>query len=100
MKDHDPHHPYVRKLIGCGHGVLFSDYCKDCEIVAVQEQYKTAIRTVQRCRNELRRLGVSVPGQTSLPVHQPVQAPVHEAKPCPTCEALARSVMLDQTGKA
>lgn len=50
MKDHDPHHPYVRKLIGCGHGVLFSDYCKDCEIVAVQEQYKNAIRTVQRCR--------------------------------------------------
>ena len=57
MKDHDPHHPYVRKLIGCGHGVLFSDYCKDCEIVAVQEQYKNAIRTVQRCRNELRLWG-------------------------------------------
>lgn len=100
MKEHDPHHPYVRKFIGCGHGVLFTDYCKDCEIVAVQEQYKNAIRTVQRCRNELRRLGVSLPGQTSLPVHQPVHQPVHERDVCPTCEALARSVMLDQAGKA
>ena len=35
------------------------------EIVSVQEQYRNAIRTVQRCRNELRRLGVKVPGQTS-----------------------------------
>lgn len=94
MKKHDPNHPYVRKWIGCGHGVLFTDYCKDCEIVAVQEQYKNAIRTVQRCRNELRRLGVPAPGQTSLPAHQPV----HEDKVCPTCESLARSVMLDQRG--
>lgn len=98
MKEHDPNHPYVRKMVGCGHGVLFTDYCKDCEIVAVQEQYKNAIRTVQRCRNELRRLGVAMPGQTSLPVQAPVHQPVHEAKVCPTCEALARSVMLDQSG--
>lgn len=98
MSNHNPNHPYVQKFIGCGHGVLFTDYCKDCEIVSVQERYKNAIRTVQFCRNELRRLGVKVPGQTSLPVHQPVQVPVHDANPCPTCEALARSVMLDQRG--
>ena len=95
-KQHDPAHPYVRKFIGCGHGVLFTDYCKDCEIVGVQEQYRAAIRTVQRCRNELRRLGVSVAGETSMPVNQPV----HGRDVCPTCEALARTVMLDQTGKA
>jgi radical SAM superfamily enzyme YgiQ (UPF0313 family) len=65
-KPHDGKHPYVRIMKGCGHGVLFTDYCRDCEIVSVQEQYRNAIRTVQRCRNELRRLGVKVPGQTSL----------------------------------
>lgn len=64
-KEHDGQHPYVRSMRGCGHGVLFTDYCRDCEIVSVQEQYHNAIRTVQRCRNELRRLGVKVPGQTS-----------------------------------
>lgn len=37
-----------------------------------------------------------LPGRAEAPAHQPV----HEAKVCPTCEALARSVMLDQTGKA
>lgn len=70
MSEHDPNHPYVKKFIGCGHGVLFSDYCKACEIVSVQERYKNAIRTVQHCRNDLRRLGVAVPGQTSLPTKE------------------------------
>lgn len=64
-KEHDAQHPYVRSMKGCGHGVLFTDYCRDCEIVSVREQYRNAIRTVQRCRNELRRLGVKAPGQTS-----------------------------------
>lgn len=67
MSEHDPNHPYVRKMIGCGHGVLFTDYCKYCEIVSVIERYKTAIRTVQHCRNDLRRLGVAVPVMTTLP---------------------------------
>lgn len=61
---HDPSHPYVMKHIGCGHGVLFTDHCVDCEIVIVQEKYRNAIRTVQSCRNELRRLGVPLPGIT------------------------------------
>lgn len=64
-KPHDPHHPYVLQMRGCGHGVLFRDYCRDCEIVSVQERYKTAIRTVQHCRNDLRRLGVSMPGEVA-----------------------------------
>lgn len=64
-KDHQPAHPYVRKMIGCGHGVLFDDYCKDCEIVALQEQYRNAVRTVQRVRDRLRVLGSPMPGQTS-----------------------------------
>lgn len=65
-KPHDPQHPYVIRCVGCGHDVLFTDYCKDCEIVSVQERYRTAIRTVQQCRNDLRRLGVAAPGFTSL----------------------------------
>ncbi len=64
-KPHDPNHPYVLRMVGCGHGVLFTEYCKDCEIVSVQERYLQAIRTVQHCRNDLRRLGVPAPGFTS-----------------------------------
>ena len=60
MKEHDPTHPYVRQLVGCGHGVLFRDYCVDCEIVETREKYRAAVRTVQRCRDRL-------PGQTSMP---------------------------------
>lgn len=55
----------VRTLKGCGHGVLFTDYCRDCEIVGLQEQYKNAIRTVQSVRDRLRVLGQPMPGQTS-----------------------------------
>lgn len=39
--------------------------CVDCEIVALQEQYRTAIRTVQRVRDRMRVLGKPMPGQTS-----------------------------------
>ena len=66
LKPHNPDHPYVRRFVGCGHGVLFTDYCKDCEIVSLQNTYKSAIRRVQACRDELRRLGVALPWQTSL----------------------------------
>ena len=66
-KEHDPNHPFVRTLKGCGHGVLFTDYCRDCEIVALRERYRTAIRTVQEVRNRLRALGQPLPGQTSSP---------------------------------
>ena len=69
-KPHDGQHPYVRTLKGCGHGVLFTDYCRDCEIVKLQEQYKNAIRTVQSVRDRLRVLGQPMPGQTSLPKDQ------------------------------
>lgn len=65
-KEHDPNHPYVRRLVGCGHGVLFTDYCRDCEIVSIKTRYKSAIRTVQSCRNELRRLGVKLPGEMKI----------------------------------
>lgn len=66
MRDHDPNHPYVRTMKGCGHGVLFADYCVDCEIVSLQDQYKRAIRTVQSVRDRLRVLGAPLPGNTSL----------------------------------
>jgi hypothetical protein len=50
-------------LIGCGHGILFKDYCIDCEIVGLNSQYKDAVKTVQKVRNRLRELGVSLPGE-------------------------------------
>lgn len=65
-KDHDPHHRLVRTLKGCGHGVLFTDYCKDCEIVSLQESYRTAVRAIQSVRDRLRVLGQPMPGSTSL----------------------------------
>ncbi|MFX3574168.1 hypothetical protein [Ralstonia mannitolilytica] len=65
LKPHDPNHPYVRTLKGCGHGVLFTDYCVDCEVVSLYDQYKQAVRTVQSVRNNLRRLGYPLPGFAS-----------------------------------
>lgn len=62
-REHDPNHPYVRKLIGCGHGRLFSEPCQDCEIVKLHEQYTNAIRTVQIVRDRLRALGAPLPGR-------------------------------------
>ena len=59
MKPHDPNHPYVRRLIGCGHGVLFDDYCRDCEIVGLLSQLDDAKRTVERTAKRLR----SLPGE-------------------------------------
>ena len=60
MKPHDPNHPYVRRLVGCGHGVLFKDYCKDCEIVGLLSQLADAKRTVERTTKRLRSLGEKV----------------------------------------
>lgn len=57
MKPHDPNHPYVRRLIGCGHGVLFKDYCRDCEIVGLLSQRNAAKKTVERTEKRLRELG-------------------------------------------
>jgi len=59
---HDPNHPYVRKLIGCGHGRLWEDACVDCEIAGLRRQYKDAVKTVMRVRNRLRQLGAPMPG--------------------------------------
>ena len=60
MKPHDPNHPYVRRLVGCGHGVLFKDYCKDCVIVGLLSQRDTAKKTLERTERLLRELGEEV----------------------------------------
>lgn len=65
MRDHDPNHPYVRRLIGCGHGVLFSEPCVECEIVGLLDEYKRAVKTVMRVRDRMRQLGRPIPGKTS-----------------------------------
>ena len=36
-RDHDPSHPYLRTLKGCGHGRLFSESCVDCEVVGLMD---------------------------------------------------------------
>ena len=63
LRQHDASHPYVRSLTGCGHGRLFSEPCKDCEIVGLRQQYKDAVQTVMRVRNRLRQLGAPLPGE-------------------------------------
>ena len=65
MRDHDPNHPYVRRLIGCGHGVLFSEPCVECEIVGLLDEYKRAVKTVMRVRDRMQQLGRPIPGKTS-----------------------------------
>ena len=65
MRDHDPNHPYLRKMVGCGHGRLFSEPCVDCEVVGLMDEYKRAVKTVQRVRDRMRQLGCPMPGQTS-----------------------------------
>ena len=75
MREHDPNHPYVRKLVGCGHGRLFSEPCVDCEVVGLLDEYKRAVRTVQRVRDRMRQLGRPMPGQTSLPTHNELSSP-------------------------
>lgn len=67
FREHDPSHPYVAKMVGCGHGRLFTEYCVDCEIVGLNGQYRTAVRTIQRVRDRMRVLGAPMPGMTSLP---------------------------------
>lgn len=64
-REHDPNHPYVRKLIGCGHGRLFSEPCVDCEVVGLMDEYNRAVKTVQRVRDRMRQLGRPMPGKTS-----------------------------------
>lgn len=58
LEMHDPQHQYVRHFVGCGHGVLFKDYCKNCEIILLVANYKNAQKTIQRVRNRLKEMGV------------------------------------------
>jgi hypothetical protein len=63
-RDHDFNHPYVATLKGCGHGRLFSEPCIDCEVTGLMEEYKRAIKTVQRVRDRMRQIGRPMPGNT------------------------------------
>ena len=60
-REHDPNHPYVRNLIGCGHGRLCSEPCVDCEVVGLMNEYRRAVKTVQRVRDRMRQLGRPLP---------------------------------------
>lgn len=65
LREHNPNHPYVHSMKGCGHGRLFTEPCVDCEIAGLQDEYRRAVRTVQRVRDRLRVLGAPLPGATS-----------------------------------
>jgi len=65
MTEHDPNHPYLRRLVGCGHGKLWSDPCVECEIAGLMDEYKRAARTIARVRDRMRVLGRPMPGNTS-----------------------------------
>lgn len=65
FREHDPSHPYVRRLVGCGHGRLYTEPCVDCEIVGLYEQHKQAAHTIARVRDRLRVLGAPMPGFTT-----------------------------------
>lgn len=65
LREHDPKHPYVAKMIGCGHGRLFTEPCVDCEIAGLMDEYKRAARTIARVRDRMRVLGAPMPGFTS-----------------------------------
>ena len=58
-----PAYPYVSKWIGCGHGKLFTEQCRECEIASLRDEYKSAIKTVIRIRDRLRMLGAPLPGE-------------------------------------
>jgi hypothetical protein len=53
-------HPYVLRFIGCGHGVLFSDPCVDCELVGLHDQYNRAVKTISKIQGRLKELGEPV----------------------------------------
>ena len=61
FRKHDPKHPYVAKLIGCGHGRLFSEPCPECEIVDLHRRYGSAVNTIKRVRDRLKELGAPIP---------------------------------------
>lgn len=65
MIEHNPDHPYLRRLVGCGHGRLWAEPCPECEIAGLMDEYTRAVRTVARVRDRLRVLGAPMPGVTS-----------------------------------
>lgn len=60
---HDPHHPYVKRHVGCGHGKLFTEPCVDCEIVGLMDEYRRAVQTIRRVRDRMRVLGHPMLGE-------------------------------------
>lgn len=65
LREHDPDHPFLRQMIGCGHGRLWEEVCPECEIVGLMLEYEHAARTIQRVRNRLRKLGAPLPGEVA-----------------------------------
>lgn len=61
MAEHDPNHPYLRRLVGCGHGKLWDEPCVDCEVAGLMDEYKRAALTIARVRDRMRVLGRPMP---------------------------------------
>ena len=62
-RPNDPNHRYVRALVGCGHGRLFTEPCVDCEVVSLMEKYRHAVRDIERVRERMKQLGRKMPDE-------------------------------------
>ena len=62
-RPNDPNHRYVRALVGCGHGRLFTEPCVDCEVVSLMEKYRHAVRDIERVLERMKQLGRPMPNQ-------------------------------------
>lgn len=75
MIEHDPNHPYLRRLVGCGHGRLWAEPCPECEIAGLMDEYTRAVRTVARVRDRLRAPERRSPARTTADTSGPPIAP-------------------------
>lgn len=58
----------VRNLRGCHHGKAWTEYCRDCEIVGLREQYRNGLRQAENARQRLMAMGEMAAGS---PVEEP-----------------------------
>lgn len=50
------------EMVGCGHGRLYTEPCVDCEIVGLKQEYKSAVKAIERITKRMNELGISMPG--------------------------------------
>lgn len=66
LKEWNPKHEYLRRLVGCGHGVAFNEKCEDCEIINLCDQYLRAEKAMVKIRAKLEEMGFDSSGISDL----------------------------------